>query len=362
MTKKILSTIAACACLYASQPDAFAQGVRFQKISLARALDSARLTNKLVFADCYTDWCGSCKYMDDSVFSRAAEGSFFNEKFINVKFNMEGDDGAAIAERYRVHAYPTFLILRPDGVMQHKILGFSNDIIREATDGLDEQRAIAFLDKKYDEGRRDKPFLITYLSALMNISENEKANAVRDDLFLLLDTHERTSADCWFIYDHPEFTERGTENFDFLMAHLDDFRRSVGRELVDERVVYAYMSDLYALLARPSAPSPNEFKKMKKELSPCKLKNQAALFTCIDIFRDCLGQDAKQLLKTCKRGFRNLSEEQVDVGAYALNTLKTAFPGRVPELKALAKMLIVNVSNEEYKNFLTHMFDDAGTE
>ena len=44
-----------------------AQGVSFQELSLAKALEKAKEENKYVFVDCYTSWCGPCKMMASQV-------------------------------------------------------------------------------------------------------------------------------------------------------------------------------------------------------------------------------------------------------------------------------------------------------
>jgi thioredoxin-related protein len=44
---------------------------------------------KLIFIDCYTDWCGWCKVMDNKTFSDDFIAKLMNFYFISVKFNAE---------------------------------------------------------------------------------------------------------------------------------------------------------------------------------------------------------------------------------------------------------------------------------
>ncbi|MDR0790641.1 MAG: DUF255 domain-containing protein [Bacteroidales bacterium] len=44
---------------------------------------------KFIFVDCYTDWCGWCKVMDNKTFSDDVIAKLMNYYFINVKFNAE---------------------------------------------------------------------------------------------------------------------------------------------------------------------------------------------------------------------------------------------------------------------------------
>lgn len=103
------------------------EGIKFQKISFTDALKLAKEQKKLIFIDAYTDWCGPCKMMASRTFTDANVGTFFNEKFINLKIEMEKDaDGAEIMRRYRVQAYPTLLFVDGNGKLVHTLIGFRN--------------------------------------------------------------------------------------------------------------------------------------------------------------------------------------------------------------------------------------------
>ncbi len=77
----------------------------------AEALAEAKKTNKLIFVDAYTTWCGPCKYMDANVFTDAKVGTYFNANFINFKMDMESAAGKTFAKQFPVQAYPTFLYI-----------------------------------------------------------------------------------------------------------------------------------------------------------------------------------------------------------------------------------------------------------
>lgn len=54
---------------------------------------------------CYTSWCGPCKQMAQTTFVDPEVAVFFNEKFINVKVDMEKGEGKELKDRYHVKAY-----------------------------------------------------------------------------------------------------------------------------------------------------------------------------------------------------------------------------------------------------------------
>lgn len=118
MVKKILILCLILCSFF--QLEAQEQGVQFQELTFQEALDKAKAENKLVFVDCYTSWCGPCKYMLNNVFVLPEVGTFFNDHFVNVKYDMEKGEGRYLGGRFRVRSYPTFLLIRPDGTVQHQ--------------------------------------------------------------------------------------------------------------------------------------------------------------------------------------------------------------------------------------------------
>ena len=91
-------------------------------------LAEAKVKKKLIFIDAYTSWCGPCKWAAKYVFTNKDVAIYYNENFINVSMDMEKGEGIAFAKRFRVNAYPTFLIIndrleivsRMEGVDQTK--------------------------------------------------------------------------------------------------------------------------------------------------------------------------------------------------------------------------------------------------
>ncbi len=104
-------------------------GVHFQEDSLnwTDVQVKAKATHKYILVDCATTWCGYCKQMKNEVFPTKEAGDYFNDKFISISVQMDetaADNetarqwrsvAAEFASKYRVHAYPTFLIFNEDG-------------------------------------------------------------------------------------------------------------------------------------------------------------------------------------------------------------------------------------------------------
>lgn len=104
------------------------KGTQFFNISLEEALAKAKSEGKLVLIDCHTKSCGPCRKMEKTVFPQAKCGEFINSRFVPIMMDMEEEAGIAIAEKYGVGIYPTFLVLSPDGKKQGEIVGAEYNI------------------------------------------------------------------------------------------------------------------------------------------------------------------------------------------------------------------------------------------
>ena len=189
--KKLFTLTAALLCSVML----FAQGVNFQNLTYAEALEKAKAENKLVFMDCYTSW------MTNEVFPQKEAGDYFNPLFVCVKFDMEKGEGVELAKKFEVRAYPTFLIIRPDGTVQHRVVGGGDlkGFIERVTKGLDEKTSLSYLDEKYKSGKMKKKELPAYYEALQDAYMQEEADSVYAELMAQLTEKDKLKADYWFV-------------------------------------------------------------------------------------------------------------------------------------------------------------------
>ena len=99
------------------------QGIEFIHEDLTRALEEAKKQDKLVFVDAYTTWCGPCKRMAKNIFTQSEAGKFYNERFVNLKLDMEKGDGIEFSRTYRISSYPTLLFIDSEGELIYKSIG-----------------------------------------------------------------------------------------------------------------------------------------------------------------------------------------------------------------------------------------------
>ena len=261
MMKKILIFCLIVCSL--SRLEAQEQGVQFQELTFQEALNKAKAENKLVFVDCYTSWCGPCKYMLNNVFVLPEVGEFFNEHFVNVKYDMEKGEGRYLNGRFHVRSYPTFLMIRPDGTVQHRIVGSrkTENFMACVKRGAEEKTSRYYLEKLYKEGKLDVEQRTLYRKSLEDAGDRDEVKALTGEEFKQLSDQEKCLPENWYLYDQDEVGPQD-ERFAYILAHKADFDKQIGKKVVDKRLYDNYyglltglkssalMDDLFAFLSK----------------------------------------------------------------------------------------------------------------
>lgn len=185
------------ACTIASSPlsaQPSEGGITFFEGGWKAALKKAAQSNKSIFVDGYTTWCGPCKRMNKEVFPQTEVGNYFNENFVNIKIDMEHGEGVEFAEAYDVARYPTFLFFNPQGELVHRSLGFQapETLLATARDAQNPDKQLYTLKKKYEAG--DKKLAKAYALALKAAAEFDAATTAADVYLNTLKPKQRCDA------------------------------------------------------------------------------------------------------------------------------------------------------------------------
>ena len=95
------------------------------KTDFEATLIEAKAQNKHVLVNFTgSDWCGWCIKLDKEVFNQAAFKQFANDELVLVKIDFPRKkrqtdavkvQNEKLARKYRVHGFPTILLLSPEG-------------------------------------------------------------------------------------------------------------------------------------------------------------------------------------------------------------------------------------------------------
>lgn len=181
-------------------------------------LAKAKTENKYIFVDCFTTWCGPCRYMSANIFPQEEVGEFMNEKFLNVKLQLDTtdadndevkkwyQDAHDIMTQFKIRAFPTYLYFDPNGNAVHRLVGGmeAKDFITNANNALNTDKQYYTLLNKYEKGKKDSASLVSMALAARSAYDMETARKIADE-YLATQTN-------LFTKDNLEFIQKFTES------------------------------------------------------------------------------------------------------------------------------------------------------
>ena len=231
------------------------KGIQFDKnSSLKEIFARAKQENKFVFIDCYTTWCGPCKFMDQVIFIDHTVGKFYNANFINARFQIDttkGDlpdiknryaDASYINHFYHINGYPTFLYFNTNGELVHRELGSctTDMFIDRGKHSMSPETQYYTQLKKYYSGERNPSFLKN-LTLLALHAYDDSVTPVVSKLYLSSLGNTLTANDYKFI---NEVTNRASDTgFTIMLHHIKDFESAVGAKAFHEHLINLIVSN-----------------------------------------------------------------------------------------------------------------------
>ena len=231
------------------------KGVFFESGTLSDALQKAKKNKKsrnLVFLDCYTTWCGPCKYMTNNVFTIENVGNYFNENFVNIKIDMEKGEGIELAKKYQIKAYPTFLILDSDGNEINRVVGGgeADQFIEKVKRAMDINSTPK---KKKEVYEANKTFenALTYINALNDSYLSEELNSFIETLFPTLQIKERYSEKLW-PYLSQVLSLPNCKFLDIVIADKYYADQYLSKKQLDEVICHSIKSEIALIVSGKS--------------------------------------------------------------------------------------------------------------
>lgn len=173
----------------------------FRHISFDEALTAAKQEKKLVFIDFFTTWCGPCKKMSNSTFPQREVGDFMNARFIPLKLDAE-KEGEALAKKYEVKAYPTYVVVDGDGKLVARFSGYMEGpiFIDKVTAALDPEQAPERIKARYESGDRNPKVVNAYAMQFMEERKEAEGFKVIDDYYNSLSDADRLKPENAFLF------------------------------------------------------------------------------------------------------------------------------------------------------------------
>lgn len=194
-----------------------AEKIEFRELSFKEGLAAAKAEGKPVFIDCFTTWCGPCKWMSANIFTESSVAKYYNENYVCLKIDMEKGEGVDIAKKYGIRAYPTLLYLDADGERLLVSVGANRDpqsYIDNGEQAKDPKRNLPYLSANVEDMFDDEEFMQSYFKTMS--AANMLPAGMVDRYF------EQFSPDEWF----------KDVNWEILQGSVDDVNSQTFRSVL----------------------------------------------------------------------------------------------------------------------------------
>ncbi len=242
---KNLLTFFLLSILSVSANSAFAQNrdIKFEKTNWKALLAKAKKENKMIFLDCYTSWCGPCKWMKTNVFNNDTVADFYNANFISAAIDMERGEGFELAKKYGINTYPSMLYVNAKGEVLHRTCGAAStkDFIENGKDALSPQKQLATYTQLFSSNPTDALIASTYFEMMENACYQCDTEAKK--YLLTQQDSNLTSPINWkLIYRYADYSSR---SFKYFETNKAVFSKLYNKDSVEKKLNYVYGNELY---------------------------------------------------------------------------------------------------------------------
>ncbi len=291
----------------------------FREIAYKEALAAAKAEKKLVFIDFYTSWCGPCKMMMKNIFPLKEVGDYLNAKFVCIKIDAEKGEGPELAKKYKVKAYPTFVVIdATEKVLMTKEGGSMDGIsfITSIDRQIDPNKTPERMQQRYESGERTADLISAYAGMKLeqvyksrrpDMSKREEAFKIVQDYFNGLNDRQKLAEENLFIY--TSFTESPTDAIArYMIAHRNEFAPAV-KDKISKQIRDLYKIEIQKYLTAQIPFEQQRYDVVKGGIVDLEL-NKDNYYTEAFRFIECHGKgDLNVFMTLCENRYEQLNDD-----------------------------------------------------
>lgn len=223
-------------------------GIQFKTSPVATVFQEAKRTGKPVFVEIYSPTCHVCQSFIPTL-ADVRVGKFYNDKFLSTKLDIAQASTRQFLDRNRlfVPSLPLFLYFDPQQNLIHFAMSSNStdEVIRHGTNALSPQTRSQTMKSRYQQGERAANFLIDY-AMFGRVTKDTVANiAAMNDYARQQSPATFVNQTNWLAlqklvldYENPMFQ--------YMLGHLDVYRKAYGAEPTQQVAENILMSSLYS--------------------------------------------------------------------------------------------------------------------
>lgn len=219
------------------------EGIHFEHGTWAEIKAKAKNENKLIFMDCYTDWCGPCKFLSTTVFTQRLVGEYFNAHYISYKVDMEKGEGVELRKQFEITAFPTLLFFSTNGELNFRRVGYvsGEQLIADAKMTPKRAEEMALIKNNYDKNSKDLVSVKAYLDLLIAGKDN-KSFQIAEEYFSLLPKSEWTKSENIAIIQ-SQIKSPWSPVVLYILDHKESFNKAAGKEVIDNLLANTFYEE-----------------------------------------------------------------------------------------------------------------------
>lgn len=223
------------------------RSITFSQLSFKELKEQASKTNKLIFVDAYTTWCGPCKYMAKNVFTNDTVADYYNSHFINAKIDMEKGEGIELAKQYNVNCYPTLLYIDGKGNIIHRESSAMNasNFIELGKRAQEPEGTYSYYVNNYETQKNNADFLVKFIHAQSNTCI-EPTELVAH-YFSLQKPEDLSNGQNWEMILYYT-TDMNSREFTYLLDNKKKFEMLYTEKVINQKIEEVYLNSLFQII------------------------------------------------------------------------------------------------------------------
>lgn len=224
--------------------------IKFSEGKWAELVALAKKENKPIFVDCFTTWCGPCKWLAKNVFTKNEVADFYNGKYISVEIDMEKGEGIDLAKQWNIRAYPSLIFCDANGEVTHRSCGvdyrddFYKDFIQLGKDATDPSKQFAVKKKLVESGKADAKTTAEYILLLSHACQDYDAELKK--YFATQKDGDLISRQNWdLIYN--VVSDFGSREFTYLVSNKALYDKLYTADSVTDKINSVMITSLLTL-------------------------------------------------------------------------------------------------------------------
>jgi thioredoxin-related protein len=158
---------------FCSSPDQEA----FRTLTFDQAQTAAQQEKKIILIDFFTTWCVPCKKLDETTWKDGGVVKWIGDHCVALK--LDAEKNVDLAKRFHVDAFPTVLLLKADGSVIDRLVGYKDaqEFLSSAADALAGKDSLARAKEKLVGHEKDPMEREHYAHELARAGKYEEALA-----------------------------------------------------------------------------------------------------------------------------------------------------------------------------------------